>query len=107
VRDGWLGFAPADPAEVTALEERLGLTLPRSLRDLLLTTDGWRATGFCPAIAGAAEIGFMRDLDSRWIRIARKFDEYGGFYWPGTTVLQRGVLLSPPGDDGALFLDPE
>ncbi|MEU8801957.1 SMI1/KNR4 family protein [Spirillospora sp. NPDC048819] len=46
-REGWMGFAPAAPAAIAALEERLGLALPPSLRGFLWTTDGeWTAYVF-------------------------------------------------------------
>ncbi|MEU6669127.1 SMI1/KNR4 family protein [Streptomyces sp. NPDC046727] len=62
VRERWLGFAPADPTRIAALEERirgLGIEvpLPPSLRSFLETTDGWRhAGGFVYLLAGAERI---------------------------------------------------
>ncbi|HEY8481906.1 MAG TPA: SMI1/KNR4 family protein [Spirillospora sp.] len=106
VRQGWLGSAPAEPAEISALEERLGLTLPRSLRTFLQTTNGWPDTGFLPAIGKTSEIGFMRDVADGWIRMARDSEEQGGSFWPGTAVLERSVQISTPASD-PLFLDPE
>ncbi|MFJ2770962.1 SMI1/KNR4 family protein [Streptomyces sp. NPDC087300] len=67
VRDRWLGFAPADPADIAALEERLGQEgtpepLPPSLRSFLQTSDGWRhAGGFVYLLAGAGDIGRYGD----------------------------------------------
>lgn len=61
-RERWLGFAPADPARLADLEERvrgLGIEvpLPPSLRSFLETTDGWRfAGGFVYLLAGAEDI---------------------------------------------------
>ncbi|MFF3643358.1 SMI1/KNR4 family protein [Streptomyces sp. NPDC002564] len=50
VRERWLGFAPASPERLTALEERVGalgitVPLPPSLRSFLETSDGWRHAG--------------------------------------------------------------
>src|SRR6266487_6976092 len=45
VRDAWLGFAPASADEVAAAEARLGCSLPPSLREFLLVTNGWRHAG--------------------------------------------------------------
>ncbi|MBB5125861.1 SMI1/KNR4 family protein [Streptomyces griseoloalbus] len=62
VENRWLGFAPADPARLAALEERIrGLgtevPLPPSLRSFLGTTDGWRhAGGSVHLLAGAEDI---------------------------------------------------
>ncbi|WP_030542865.1 DUF6461 domain-containing protein [Streptomyces albus] len=62
VRNRWLGFAPAGPARMAALEERvraLGIAapLPPSLCSFLETSDGWRhAGGFVHLLAGAEDI---------------------------------------------------
>ncbi|MBL1104418.1 SMI1/KNR4 family protein [Streptomyces sp. 5-8] len=62
VRDRWLGFAPAGPARMTALRERirgLGIRtpLPPSLCSFLETSDGWRhAGGFVYLLAGTERI---------------------------------------------------
>lgn len=67
VQNRWLGFAPADPARLAALDERvrgLGIEvpLPPSLRAFLETTDGWRhAGGFVYLLAGAEGIGSYGD----------------------------------------------
>ncbi|MEV4512355.1 SMI1/KNR4 family protein [Dactylosporangium sp. NPDC049525] len=63
VRAGWLGFAPATPAQVAAAERRLGCVLPPSLRAFLLLTDGWKNTGnFIYRLAGTAELAWPRLL---------------------------------------------
>src|SRR6266545_1479361 len=57
VRDAWLGFARASAEEVAAAEARLGCSLPPSLREFLLVTNGWRDAGnFIYRLAGAAEL---------------------------------------------------
>ncbi|MFB7992967.1 SMI1/KNR4 family protein [Streptomyces sp. NPDC056002] len=67
VRGRWLGFGPADPARMTALEERvraqgIDVPLPPSLRSFLETTDGWRhAGGFVQLLAGADRIASYDD----------------------------------------------
>ncbi|MFD7439615.1 SMI1/KNR4 family protein [Streptomyces sp. NPDC059861] len=67
VRERWLGFAPAGPSGITALEERvrrLGIAapLPPSLRAFLETTNGWRhAGGFVYLLAGAESIDSYGD----------------------------------------------
>src|SRR4051812_7281368 len=64
VRQGWLGFEPAGTAAVEAAEQRLGRSLPPSLREFLLVTDGWRDAGnFVYRLAGAADLGWLRDTD--------------------------------------------
>lgn len=71
MRDGWLGFAPADPAAVAAAEARLGCRLPPSLREFLQVTDGWRDAGsFVYRLAGAADLAWLKDTDDRhWIDV--------------------------------------
>lgn len=60
---GWLGFAPAAPEALAALEAGLGLPLPPSYRSFLEVTDGWRWAGeFVELLAPAAEVGPLRDL---------------------------------------------
>ncbi|MFJ5228655.1 SMI1/KNR4 family protein [Kitasatospora sp. NPDC088391] len=69
VREGWLGFAPASEAAITAAEARLGHRLPPSLREFLLVTDGWRDAGASIyRLAGPAGLDWLRDTPDRgWI----------------------------------------
>ncbi|MFJ3876254.1 SMI1/KNR4 family protein [Streptomyces sp. NPDC090077] len=60
---GWLGFDPAPPERIAALEARLGVPLPPSYRSFLEVTDGWRWAGeFVELLAPAAEVGLLREL---------------------------------------------
>ncbi|WP_433323638.1 SMI1/KNR4 family protein [Spirillospora sp. CA-294931] len=100
VRNEWLGFSPATSAQVAEAEARLGLTLPPSFRDFLLTTDGWRDAGnFVYRLAGTAEIGYLRDMDSMWNVYADADDDLG----PDFNAV---VQISLEGDACVLFLDP-
>lgn len=62
VRNRWLGFGPAGPARMAALEERvrgwgIAAPLPPSLRSFLEVTNGWRyAGGSVYLLAGADDI---------------------------------------------------
>ncbi|MFD6956067.1 SMI1/KNR4 family protein [Streptomyces venezuelae] len=62
VRNRWLGFGPAGPERMAALEERvrgwgIEAPLPPSLRSFLEVTDGWRyAGGSVYLLAGAEDI---------------------------------------------------
>lgn len=59
---GWFGRQPADERAVAAVEERLGHSLPPSLRAFLLTTDGWTAVkGWVDEIFGCADLRWFRD----------------------------------------------
>lgn len=60
---GWLGFDPAPPERIAALEARLGAALPPSYRSFLEVTDGWRWAGeFVELLASAAGVGPLREL---------------------------------------------
>ncbi|MGW7264901.1 SMI1/KNR4 family protein [Streptomyces sp. NPDC054842] len=61
----WLGGAGATREEVDALEGRLGVALPRSYRQFLLVSNGWRnTTADIERILPAQEVGWTRDLDA-------------------------------------------
>ncbi|MBC6456580.1 SMI1/KNR4 family protein [Actinomadura sp. HBU206391] len=106
IRDAWLGFAPASAEEVAAAEARLGHSLPPSLREFLLVTNGWRNAGdFIDRLTGAAELEWLRDTADRdWI------DAYGGYADKDEEddgdVLGRSLRISLTGDACVLFLDP-
>ncbi|MEV5570156.1 SMI1/KNR4 family protein [Spirillospora sp. NPDC052269] len=105
VRDRWLGFAPATPEAVEAAEERIGMRLPPSYREFLLTTDGWRDAGiFVNRMSDTSGLGWVRDLESYWTEwdnLAGEEDEESG-----TGPVTRGLLISAEADAGILFLDP-
>ncbi|MGW0820764.1 SMI1/KNR4 family protein [Streptomyces sp. NPDC002845] len=64
-----LGFAPASPDRIAALEERLGRRLPPSYRTFLEVTDGWRhAGGFVYLLAGTEGARWHEDAAgmSQW-----------------------------------------
>ncbi|SDM12796.1 SMI1/KNR4 family protein [Nonomuraea jiangxiensis] len=99
VIDSWFGFPPASIEQVGAAEKRLGCTLPPSLREFLLTSDGWQRAGyFGGEVRGTGELGWLRDLEPSWVK-ALGSDE-------GTALMQRALLLSEAADDGVLFLAP-
>jgi hypothetical protein len=105
VRSRWLGFPPAAPEDVAAAEARLGCTLPPSLRDFLLVTNGWRQTnGFIDELAGTSELAWLRDTsDAHWI------EAYGSNVDDVETgaLLARSLRVSLSGDATVVFLDPE
>jgi hypothetical protein len=96
VRGGWLGFAPASPADIAAAEQRLGRPLPPSLRSFLLITDGWKHAGnFIYRLAGTAQLDWLRNTeDVHW---ADAYDD---------PVIRRSLRISLAGDASILFLDP-
>ncbi|WP_336211024.1 SMI1/KNR4 family protein [Nonomuraea sp. LPB2021202275-12-8] len=103
VTDGWLGYSPASAEQVRAAEERLGCTLPPSLREFLLVTDGWQAAGaFGGEVRGAGELGWLRDLDPMWSEAYDDIDVFAD----EVAALRRGLMISEGADAGVLFLDP-
>ncbi|MFJ2400312.1 SMI1/KNR4 family protein [Streptomyces xanthochromogenes] len=61
-REGWLGYAPADGADIAALEERLGCELPPSYCEFLQVSNGWRhAGGFVWELAGTEDAHWHED----------------------------------------------
>lgn len=124
---GWLGFDPATPEGIAALEGRLGAPLPPSYRAFLEVTDGWRWAGeFVELLAPAAGVGLVRELTASlyedltlWEREDLEADldeedekeeeedeeeedeeEYESARW------NRAVQISLTGDQTWLILDP-
>ncbi|QEU96916.1 SMI1/KNR4 family protein [Streptomyces kanamyceticus] len=108
-RTRWLGFEPATPERIAALEERLEHRLPPSYRTFLEVTDGWRhAGGFVWLLAGTdtanwheddaglAEI-YQEDLDENATR--EEVLE--------ATIWTRGLELAVESDAMTVMLDPE
>jgi hypothetical protein len=106
VRDAWLGFTAASADEVAAAETRLGRSLPPSLREFLLVTNGWRDAGnFIYRLAGTVTLDWLRDTgDFHWI------EAYGGYAGDDEVddgeILERSLRISLEGDAAVLFLDP-
>ncbi|WP_067686718.1 SMI1/KNR4 family protein [Nocardia jejuensis] len=101
----WLGYAPATEAGIAALEQRLGLRLPPSYRNFLLTTDGWRHAGeFVRTMRDTTNLGWLRDLEPTWEPWADLITE-PPVDAPGN-AFDRGLLISLHADAGVLFLDP-
>jgi hypothetical protein len=64
----WLGAPGLDETALAALEKRLGATLPKSYRDFLAASDGWRITGALGLrLWPAKKVGWLRDTGKRWI----------------------------------------
>lgn len=120
---GWLGFEPAAPERIAALETRLGAPLPPSYRAFLEVTDGWRWAGeFVELLAPAERVGPVRELTpsvhedlTMWERedLDAELDdededeeeeedqeEYESARW------NRAVQISLTGDQTWLLLDP-
>ncbi len=109
-RERWLGFAPARAEDLAAAEARLGRTLPPSLREFLLTTDGWRNAGvFIYRLAGTSELAWLADTDegSGWIKAYRNTEFHESGAEPEGRIIARSLRLSLDGDAAVMLLDPE
>jgi SMI1/KNR4 family protein SUKH-1 len=105
----WLGFPPASGERIAAMEERLGRRMPRSFREFLLVSDGWRhAGGFVWLLAGTE--------DARWhdnaSGLADVFEEYldedaGPEERREADIWRRGLQLDVESDSAHVLMDPE
>ncbi|ALG12021.1 SMI1/KNR4 family protein [Kibdelosporangium phytohabitans] len=88
---------------MTATEDRLGLRLPPSYREFLLTTDGWRDAGmFVWRMRDTTNLGWLRDIEPHWEGWEDLDDPDAG----SDNKFSRGLLISLDADAGILFLDP-
>lgn len=72
IADGYLGYPPANPADIEAAENRLGQRLPPSYRAFLEASDGWRQLHMDEAdgkIFSAFEIDHLIALDPDLVRL--------------------------------------
>ncbi|MFI9812509.1 SMI1/KNR4 family protein [Saccharothrix variisporea] len=106
LRDRWLGFAPATEEEVAAAEARLGVRLPPSYREFLLTTNGWRNAGaFVRRMRDTHTLGRLRDLEPHW-QVWEDLAADDSDSDSDGSLFTRSLLLSLEADAGILFLDP-
>lgn len=115
----WMGFSPASESQILAAEQRIGKSLPPSLRNFYSVTNGWRTTGLCIYdILPVEEIDWLQVCDDHLYELAldaennndegwtnEKFrDDYR--YEQGTRV-KRSLVISSWGDAAVWLLDPE
>ena len=71
VASGWLGFPGATEEQITATEQRLGVSLPPSYRTFLQTSNGFRLAGnIVPRLLSTDEIRWSRDGDYDFSELA-------------------------------------
>ncbi|MFC3994359.1 SMI1/KNR4 family protein [Nocardiopsis sediminis] len=59
----WLGFEPAGEEEILAAEQRLGVRLPPTYRNFLLTSNGWKMLSYAVDAFPVTDIGWFPDVD--------------------------------------------
>ena len=114
----WLGFAKAPAREITALEKRLGLSLPPSYRAFLQASNGWRrTTPFIGRIRPASEVVWFRIENEHWVEAYSEsgselpdaeyydYEENGEMHYCAAH-LQHLVQISDV-DDGVYVLNPQ
>ncbi|MFJ6086827.1 SMI1/KNR4 family protein [Streptomyces sp. NPDC092369] len=105
----WLGFPSAPEDRISAMEERLGRPMPRSYREFLKVSDGWRhAGGFVSLLAGT-EDAHWHDNESG---LADMFEEYldedaGPEEQRAADIWRRGLQLDVESDATYVLFDPE
>ncbi|MFB6517156.1 SMI1/KNR4 family protein [Streptomyces sp. NPDC056401] len=109
-RGRWLGADPATEADIAAMEDRLGRTMPPSYREFLRVSDGWRHTGaFVWKLAGTREAHWHDDASG----LGEDFDEaWGDEDNPEEVRAQvglwsRALQLDVESDITFVLLDPE
>ncbi|BAY86586.1 hypothetical protein NIES267_60960 [Calothrix parasitica NIES-267] len=107
----WMGYEPATETQIAEAEKRLNMTLPNSLRNFYLVTNGWRETGYyIHDILPVEKIDWLRIRDSHLHGIACKAEERRDIpdnydYEQGTQV-KRSLAISSWGDAAIWLLDP-
>jgi cell wall assembly regulator SMI1 len=117
----WLGYPPAQPADIADAEARLGRPLPPSLRDFYLISNGWGPFGcFIWNLLPVQSIDWVR-VREPWLydsacdaeaTAGPWADDPNGLrlqtyrYDQGTQV-KRSLVVTSDGDASTWLLDPE
>lgn len=103
----WLGFAPAEPVAVAALEARSGRPLPPSFLAFLEVSDGWRETSSSVWLMARTELtqihGDPAGLAAIWAEDADPEDEEA---LREAKVWERSLQLAHESDAVDVLLDP-
>lgn len=107
----WLGYEGCSEEEIVAAEARLGVTLPKSLREFYAISNGWRQIGyFVWEIVPIQRLNWLRTVDPDFCAMIE-----GGYDVPELlehreeqelSVL-RSLCLGQEGDATTLLIDPE
>lgn len=120
----WLGRAAATEDELSAVESRLGVPLPKSYREFLLIANGWAYSGndmdFPGPLRSSDEVCWFRDEDMEWIEAWTSADgptvpddeylTYGEEQDPASMrpeYLSKCLKISEVTEGGVYLLNPE
>ncbi len=68
VHSNWLGYAPATSKQINSKEKQLGVVLPSSYKEFLLTTNGFRYVDFLlDNLYPVEEIDWVSKLQPEWV----------------------------------------
>lgn len=114
----WMGYSPASESQILAVEQRIGISLPPSLRNFYCVTNGWRTTGGCIYdILPVEEIDWLQVCDDDLFEIALNAENNNGEGWTNPegladyryeqgTRVKRSLVISSWGDAAVWLLDP-
>ena len=117
-RSDWLGFDPAKPSDIEAIESRIGMALPPSYKSFLLVSNGWRVlTPFIHRLRPATDVEWFHVENEAWIDAYRqsasrqKDEKYYRYSDDGASGHRAGHLksllqISDVGD-GVYLLNPK
>ena len=76
ITDNWLGYPPADDSKILEKEKELGLTLPKSYKDFLKASNGFRQISFftgnlCPI----GNVDWLSNTDSDFLNMFSEGDD--------------------------------
>lgn len=67
VEGKWIGYPPAKEQEINAKEEQLGITLPPSYKQFLLSSNGFRnVSPFLNNLFSVEQVGWTKNIEEKW-----------------------------------------
>jgi hypothetical protein len=123
VQSAWMGFDPAGADEICELECRIGAALPKSYKQFLGTSNGWRQSGsFIYELRPCSKVEWFRSNNQEWIDAylepargqpplsAEEHCVYGADQDAcrfRVEYLESTLLISEVGDSAVYLLNPE
>jgi hypothetical protein len=102
---GWLGFPACSDHEIRSAEMRLGVTLPNTLRDFYLLTNGWRNLNeFVYAILPVEKIDVLPNVDRKLADAINASSPDGSYF---KMMRELNSHIEVPEIDVEALTDPE